>query len=212
MAPDSILSWACSTTPLYRPVQSRTGHRYTQWIQSNTKPANQPTGKSASGSSSAVSSPTGAIADVDMGSNGARRPFAAGDGARNEWGALVGDVSEVMLERVNEEAEHSRPFAAGDDGARNEWGPLVGDVSEVMLERVNEEGEHSRLRLPCTGQARELGGAQDANPGLARPPPALMTETQSTTADPPPPPSETHSYTIVTPSHTPATPSHRDRA
>jgi hypothetical protein len=33
-----------------------------------------------------------------------------------------------------------------------------------------------------------------------------MTETQSTTADPPPPPSETHSYTIVTPSHTPATP------
>lgn len=51
-----------------------------------------------------------------------------------------------------------RPFAAGDDGARNEWGPLVGDVSEVMLERVNEEGEHSRLRLPCAGQARELGG------------------------------------------------------
>ncbi|OAF56381.1 hypothetical protein VC83_06728 [Pseudogymnoascus destructans] len=45
----------------------------------STMPSNQLTGKSTA--PSAVSSPAGAIADGDMGSNGgARRPFAAGMG------------------------------------------------------------------------------------------------------------------------------------
>lgn len=76
------------------------GHWYHTMDIKSTMPSNQLTGKSASGSPSAVSSPAGAIADVHMGSNGAVRSPRGWATERVGAGGRT-FVSEVMLERVD---------------------------------------------------------------------------------------------------------------
>lgn len=80
-----------------------------------------------------------------------------------------------------------------------------GEGDSVVMGWVMRKGDEKtttgRANGAHTCQARRpLLVRSDTNPDLSPPTTSSpMTETQSTTADPPPLPSETHSYTIVTP-------------
>lgn len=109
--PCPILCWAGGTNIFFVPIIQTGTVTGTTMETKSTMPSNQLPGKSTSGVLALSHLRRARSRMGDMGSNGARRPFAAGMGHGTGGGRRVGAVSEVMLERVEDSRRRARQVA-----------------------------------------------------------------------------------------------------